>query len=76
MSSPSELASDFECAPAATTAPAAQAAPAKVDPAKPTDAAFDWMQFKGQSINVQFNKHPHNTVITPGDKWIDASALA
>ena len=21
------------------------------------------MQFKGQSINVQFNKHPHNTVI-------------
>ena len=57
---PAEAANPAAAAPAA---PAAQAAPAKVDPAKPTDAAFDWMQFKGQSINVQFNKHPHNTVI-------------
>ncbi|MGE3271702.1 MAG: sugar ABC transporter substrate-binding protein [Chloroflexota bacterium] len=45
-------------APAATTAPAAQAAPAKVDPAKPSDAAFDWMQFKGQSLNMLLNKSP------------------
>jgi multiple sugar transport system substrate-binding protein len=48
---------------AAKPTAAAQAAPAKVDPAKPTDAAFDWQQFKGESINVQFNKHPHNTLI-------------
>lgn len=50
-------------APAATAAPAAQAAPAKVDAPKPADAAFDWQQFKGESLNILFNKHPHNTVI-------------
>jgi multiple sugar transport system substrate-binding protein len=47
----------------AEAAKPAQAAPPKVDAAKPADAAFDWQQFKGQSINVLFNKHPHNTVI-------------
>ena len=49
--------------PAATTAPAeakpaAQAAPAKTDAPKPADAAFDWKQFRGETINMLFIKHP------------------
>jgi multiple sugar transport system substrate-binding protein len=49
--------------PAATSAPAeakpaAQAAPAKTDAPKPADATFDWKQFKGETINMLFIKHP------------------
>ena len=47
-------------APAAAAAPT-QAEPAKVDAAKPTDAAFDWMQFKGETIAMTFNKSPWAT---------------
>ena len=52
---PTEAAKPAQAAPAATTAPAPAAAAASKE--------FDWQQFKGESLNVLFNKHPHNTVI-------------
>src|SRR5215210_334153 len=52
---PAEAAKPAQGAPAATTAPAPAAAAASKE--------FDWQQFKGETLNIQFNKHPHNTVI-------------
>jgi multiple sugar transport system substrate-binding protein len=51
-------------APAAPAAsPAAQAAPASVPAKTAADAAFDWKQFRGETINMLFIKHPWATVV-------------
>src|SRR5688572_30580578 len=51
-------------APAAPAAsPAAQAAPASVPAKTAADATFDWKQFRGETINMLFIKHPWATVV-------------
>jgi multiple sugar transport system substrate-binding protein len=60
-SKPTEAAKPADAKPAAPAAPAAaspQAAPAAVPPKTAADAAFDWKQFKGETINMLFIKHP------------------
>jgi multiple sugar transport system substrate-binding protein len=47
-------------APAAAASPAA--APTVVPPATKADAAFDWKQFKGETLYIPFSKHPWATV--------------
>ena len=49
------------CAPAATPAPTATAVPAAT--AKPAAAAFDWMRFKGTTLNILLTKNPHSDVL-------------